>query len=128
MTTLGRTVPLIEDRLRLAGLMERCASVRASNTSALDLERDENAAVETIVAEAQRAIEQGRSRGGCPRLRRDGRLEHAVLEWCGVHVTDGVAAAVTVAQSLVWLGLRTSKVRTYANPLPKDLKGFPFGR
>ncbi len=55
-------------------------------------------------------------------------LEHDVLEWCGVHVTDGVAAAVTVAQSLVWLGLRTSKVRTYANPLPKDLKGFPFGR
>ena len=73
VTTLGRTMPLIEDRLRLAGLMERCASVRASNTSALDLERDENAAVETIVAEAQRAIEQGRSRGGCPRLRRDGR-------------------------------------------------------
>lgn len=55
-------------------------------------------------------------------------LEHAVLEWCGVHVMDGVAAAVTVAQSLVWLGLRTSKVRTYANPLPQDLKGFPFGR
>lgn len=55
-------------------------------------------------------------------------LEHDVLEWRGVHVTDGVAAAVTVAQSLVWLGLRTSKVRTYANPLPKDLKGFPFGR
>ena len=69
----GRTVPLIEDRLRLAGLMERCASVRASNTSVLDLERDENAAVETIVAEAQRAMEQDRSRGGCPRLRRDGR-------------------------------------------------------
>ncbi|WP_312919948.1 aspartate/glutamate racemase family protein [Kocuria sp.] len=73
VTTLGRTVPLIEDRLRLAGLMERCSSVRAPNTSVLDLERDENAAVETIVAEAQRAIEQGRSRGGCPRLRRDGR-------------------------------------------------------
>ncbi|MCT1616906.1 aspartate/glutamate racemase family protein, partial [Kocuria marina] len=47
VTTLGRTVPLIEDRLRLAGLMERCASVRASNTSVLDLERYENAAVET---------------------------------------------------------------------------------
>ncbi|MCG7432772.1 hypothetical protein MHK71_09765 [Kocuria indica] len=73
MTTLGHTVPLIEDRLRLAGLMERCASVRASNTSVLDLERDENAAVETIVAEAQRAMEQARSRGSCPRLRRDGR-------------------------------------------------------
>ncbi|WP_366823689.1 hypothetical protein [Kocuria sp.] len=55
-------------------------------------------------------------------------LEYAVLEWCGVHVTDGVATAVTVAQSLVQLGLRTSKVRTYANFLPKDLKGFPFGR
>jgi allantoin racemase len=30
VTTLDRTVPLIEDRLKLSGLWDRCASVRAS--------------------------------------------------------------------------------------------------
>ena len=37
----------------------------------------------------------------------------------GVPVVDGVAAAVTIAESLVRLGLRTSKIRTYAPPRPK---------
>lgn len=126
VTTLDRTVPLIEDRLRLAGLMERCASVRASNTSVLDLEADEGAAIRSIVAEAQRAIDEDRAEVivlGCGGM---AALEQAVREQCGVPVVDGVAAAVTVAQSLVRLGLKTSKSRTYATPLPKDLKGFPF--
>ena len=128
VTTLDRTVPLIEDRLRLAGLMERCASVRASNTSVLDLETDERAAVQLIVDEAKRAIAEDRAEVivlGCGGM---AALEREVREQCGVPVVDGVAAAVTVAQSLVRLGLTTSKTRTYATPLPKELKGFPFGR
>src|SRR6478735_2936299 len=46
VTTLDRTVPLIEERLHAAGLRARCASVRASGLAVLDLERDEEAAVE----------------------------------------------------------------------------------
>ena len=126
VTTLDRTVPLIEDRLRLAGLMERCASVRASNTSVLDLERDEGAAIQSIVDEAQRSIDEDHAEVivlGCGGM---AALEKAVREQCGVPVVDGVAAAVNVAQSLVRLGLTTSKSRTYAKPLPKTLKGFPL--
>ena len=43
---------------------------------------------------------------------------------------DGVTAAVTIAESLVRLGLSTSKVRTYATPRPKNIIGWPgrFGR
>lgn len=40
VTTLDRTVPLIEDRLKLARLDSRCASVRASGLPVLELERD----------------------------------------------------------------------------------------
>lgn len=36
VTTLDRTVPLIEDRLKLAGLYQRCASVRASGMAVLE--------------------------------------------------------------------------------------------
>jgi len=43
-----------------------------------------------------------------------------------VPVVDGVAAAVTIAESLVRLGLTTSKVRTYATPRPKTVIGWPI--
>ena len=43
----------------------------------------------------------------------------------GVPVVDGVAAAVTIAESLVRLGLRTSKIRTYAPPGPKTFRNWP---
>ena len=55
VTTLDRAVPLIEDRLKLAGLSDRCASVRASGMAVLELETDPDAAVQAIVAEAAAA-------------------------------------------------------------------------
>ncbi len=41
----------------------------------------------------------------------------------GVPVLDGVACAVSLAESLVRIGLRTSKRNTYARPLPKRYAG-----
>ena len=41
----------------------------------------------------------------------------------GVPVLDGVACAVTLAEGLVRLGLKTSKRRTYAAPLAKAYAG-----
>ena len=41
----------------------------------------------------------------------------------GVPVLDGVACAVSLAESLVRLGLKTSKHRTYAAPLAKAYAG-----
>lgn len=43
----------------------------------------------------------------------------------GVPVVDGVTAAVTVAESLVRLGLSTSKVRTYAPRRSKTITNRP---
>src|SRR3712207_3409796 len=48
VTTLDRAVPQIEDRLRLAGLLGRCASIRASGLGVLELEEDPGRAVDTI--------------------------------------------------------------------------------
>lgn len=126
VTTLDRTVPLIEDRLLLAGLDRRCASVRASGLSVLELEEDPRAAVRAIAAEAQRAVDQDHAEViilGCGGMT---GLEEAVREAAGTPVVDGVAAAVKLAESLVGLGLRTSKVRTYAVPRPKRLTGWPL--
>ncbi|WP_334173367.1 aspartate/glutamate racemase family protein [Sinomonas sp.] len=125
VTTLDRTVPLIEDRLKLAGLDARCASVRASGMAVLELEADPGRAVEAIVAEAEWAVREDKAEVivlGCGGM---AELEERIRERCGVPVVDGVAAAVAAAESLVRLGLTTSKVRTYANPRPKKVVGWP---
>ena len=55
-------------------------------------------------------------------------LGEKVRSQTGAPVVDGVAAAVTIAESLVRLRLTTSKVRTYAPPRPKRLTGWPISR
>ncbi|NMR28652.1 aspartate/glutamate racemase family protein [Crystallibacter degradans] len=126
VTTLDRTVPLIEDRLKLAGLDARCASVRASGMSVLGLEEDPDAAVNAIVAEAAIAVAQDKAEVICLGCGGMAGLTERVIERTGVPVVDGVAAAVTIAESLVRMGLTTSKIRTYAPPRPKTFKNWPL--
>ncbi|WP_125617089.1 aspartate/glutamate racemase family protein [Specibacter cremeus] len=125
VTTLDRAVPLIEDRLKLAGLDARCASVRASGLAVLELEEEPERAVEAIVQQSELAVTQDKAEVivlGCGGM---AGLNDQVRERTGVPVVDGVAAAVTIAESLVRLGLSTSKVRTYAAPRPKKVIGWP---
>lgn len=128
VTTLDRAVPLIEDRLLLAGLSARCASVRASGLEVLALEADPAGAVEAIVDQAERAVREDHAEVICLGCGGMAGLTEAVAERTGVPVVDGVASAVTIAESLVRLGLRTSKVRTYAPPRPKTFRSWPPAR
>jgi allantoin racemase len=125
VTTLDRAVPMIEDRLKLAGLDARCASVRASGLAVLELEEDPERAVAAIVEQAECAVTQDKAEVivlGCGGM---AGLDVDIRKRTGVPVVDGVAAAVTIAESLVRLGLSTSKVRTYAAPRPKTFKNWP---
>ena len=130
VTTLDRTVPLIEDRLKLAGLYQRCASVRASGMAVLELEEDPLGAMEAIVRQAELAIRDDKAEVICLGCGGMAGLDEQIRQRTGVPVVDGVTAAVMVAESLVRLGLSTSKVRTYATPRPKKVIGWPgkFGR
>jgi allantoin racemase len=126
VTTLDRTVPLIEDRLKLAGVYERCASVRASGMSVLELEASPQRAIEAIVAQAIEAVSQDKAEVICLGCGGMAGLDQQIRESAGVPVVDGVTAAVALAESLVRLGLTTSKVRTYATPRAKRMIGWPF--
>lgn len=126
VTTLDRTVPLIEDRLLLAGLHTRCASVRSSGLSVLQLEEDHDVAVKAIVAEAEKAVREDKAEVICLGCGGMAGLDAAVRQATGVPVVDGVTAAVKLAEGLVALGLSTSKVRTYAPPRPKRINGWPL--
>lgn len=124
VTTLDRTVPLIEDRLRLSGLWDRCASVRASGLAVLELEESPERALEAIVRQAELAVSEDRAEVICLGCGGMAGLDEQIRHRTGVPVIDGVSAAVTVAESLVRLGLSTSKVRTYAQPRPKVISGW----
>ena len=126
VTTLDRAVPLIEDRLKLAGLTDRLASVRASGLGVLELESDPQRAVEAIVEQSRAAVEQDKAEVICLGCGGMAELEEQVAAATGVPIVDGVRAAVTIAESLVRMGLSTSKVRTYAPPRPKQITGWPI--
>src|SRR6478736_4939 len=128
VTTLDRTVPLIEDRLLLAGLSARCASVRASGLSVLELEEDTERTLDTIIDVSVRTVKEDHAEVICLGCGGMAGLGERVNKATGVPVVDGVAAAVTVAESLVRLGLTTSKIRTYAPARPKKMTGWPITR
>lgn len=128
VTTLDRAVPQIQDRLLLAGLNERCASVRASGLPVLELEADPARAADAIVAEARRAVDEDRAEVICLGCGGMAGLDQRISAATGVPVVDGVAAAVTLAEGLVRLGLSTSKARSYAPPRPKTVTGWPIVR
>lgn len=128
VTTLDRAVPLIEERLLLGGLSSHCASVRSSGLGVLELEGEESKVVNAIVRQAELALKEDGAEVivlGCGGM---AGLDKAIEERTGAPVVDGVAAAVKLAESLVGLGLKTSKVRTYAPPRPKTIVSWPLSR
>ena len=126
VTTLQRSVPAIQDRLKLAGLIDRCASVRASGMSTLEVDENPKGAIAAIVAEARKAVELEHAEVICLGCAGMAGLEEAITSELHVPVIDGVGAAVRLAEALVGLGLSTSKVSTYAKPDPKRISAWPL--
>jgi len=90
------------------------------------LEEDPELAVTAIVAEAEKAVREDRAEVICLGCGGMAGLDERIKSQCGVPVIDGVSAAVTLAESLVTMGLSTSKIRTYAAPRPKRIIGWPI--
>lgn len=126
VTSLRRTIGQIDDRLRLAGLDGRCASVRATEMTVLELEAELDRTVQRIAAEATQAVESDGAEVICLGCAGMTGLAERVEAATQVPVVDGVTAAVGLAESLVRLGLRTSKAGGYAPPRRKNITGWPI--
>jgi allantoin racemase len=128
ITTVDRSTSLIEDRLLVAGLDRNCASIRSVGIDVLELEKDWNRTVDAIVEQASIAIGTDRAEVICFGCAGMAELLEKIQASLGVPVVDGVSAAVKLAESLVTLGLSTSKVLSYARPRPKAFRGWPLDR
>jgi allantoin racemase len=123
VTTLSCSVPVIEHNLVRYGLASRCRSVRASEVPVLALEDTASDARWRISEEIARAIADDRAEAivlGCAGM---AALAAALSDEHGVPVVDGVAAAVKLAEGLVALNLRTSRVGGYQRPGAKNYAG-----
>ena len=119
VTTLSRSVAAIEGNLVKYGLDRRCAKVRAAEVPVLALEDPQSDAYRHIAAEIARAKLEDRAEAivlGCAGM---ADLAARLSAEHGLPVVDGVAAAVKLAEALCGLGLKTSKVSSYAMPRVK---------
>lgn len=125
VTTTRSAVSQIEHSLLTAGLLGRCAAIRATDMRVLDLHDNVEETVDAFVRESRRALADGAEVIvlGCAGTT---GLEERLTAELGVPVVDGVAAAVALCESLVGLGLSTSKLAAYAPPLwDKARNGWP---
>ena len=117
VTTLERTRGQIEDSLELAGVARNCAAVVSTGLGVLELtDPDRTEAAFLTAAEHARTAGAEVLVLGCAGMT---GLQRIVAEKLGMPVVDGVGAAVKLAESLVFLGLNTSRAGSYEKPLPK---------
>lgn len=122
VTTLCRSVPVIEDNIRRYGFDHRCRKVYASDIPVLALDDPASGAFECIsgfiadgLGEGAEAVVLGCA--GMVAFAAELQRRH------GVPVVEGVSAAVGFAETLVACGLSTSKAGLYATPTRKHILG-----
>lgn len=116
VTTLARSVPALEHNLHRYGMAARCARVRSSEVAVLELEHAGSDACNRISAEIDRAMTEDRAEAivlGCAGM---ADLAGRLATQHGLPVLDGVSCAVKLAEAMVGLGLRTSRLGGYAAP------------
>ncbi|MEV4517840.1 aspartate/glutamate racemase family protein [Dactylosporangium sp. NPDC049525] len=122
VTTLDRTRGRAWDLAARYVAPGVCRGVHACDIPVLELDRDPSVA-ERVVALARTALARDGSDVivlGCAGM---ADLPSEVSKRVGVPVVDGVAAATLLVQSLVTLGLSTSKRGEFAPPIPKPYTG-----
>ncbi len=120
VTTLQRSVPIVEDLVARYGFERRCRRVRAVELPVLALEEDPDAR-SRILAEIRRAVSEDRCEAvvlGCAGM---ADLTEWLAQQAGIPVIDGVIAGVRMVEALAGAGLRTSKICAYQSPRPKPV-------
>jgi allantoin racemase len=113
-TTFARGV------VRHYGLDSRLASVRAIDLTTAELIGSLEQVQDRVLAAAQRAIDEDLAEVIVLTGSVFGGMEQKLSPRLGVPVLSGLVCAIKLAQSLMDLGVRTSKVYTYRTPNKRD--------
>ena len=123
VTTLQRTVGRAWDLAAHYGMRESCRNVNAREIPVLEMDVPGSPAREVITAECARAVAEDDCAVnilGCAGM---ADLARQISGRIGGPVVDGIAAATTMVQSLVTMGLTTSTRCEFATPRAKNVRG-----
>jgi allantoin racemase len=128
VTTLERTCVIARHLAEAYDMARFCRGFRATDLTVLDLERMASNARDIVIGECRRrALTEDRSDAivlGCAGT---AELAATISLAIGAPVISGLEAAVKIVESLVVLGLRTSKLGGFAPPLAKRYVGLVEG-
>lgn len=119
VTTLNRSVPIIEELAHKYGMDKFCRKVRAADIPVLALEDGTCNAMEKIEKEILKAVQEDNCEAiilGCAGM---ADLTIELSRRCNIPVVDGVLCAIKMAESMVGAKLQTSKVNAYSYPILK---------
>lgn len=125
VTVLPRVKPFMEEVVHRNGMEHKCASIRCTPLTVLEIEEDIERTKRMMLDEARDAIENDGAEAillGCAGL---GPIDKVMQEALGVPVFDGTACAVKLLEGLFAYGVTTAKVRAYLTPEPKELVACP---
>lgn len=125
VTVLPRVKPFMEEVVHRNGMDARCASIRCTPLTVLEIEADIDRTKRMMLEEARDAIANDGAEAillGCAGL---GPIDKTMQEALGVPVFDGTACAVKLLEGLHGYGVTTAKVRAYLTPEPKELVACP---
>ena len=123
ITTLARSIPVIENNLLKYGLNRRCSSIRACDVPVLDLEKNIVEVRNKITKEVLKARDDDGADVivlGCAGMT---DFSRALMVEHEIPVVDGIAAAVGLVSSLLKMKLKTSKQNGYICPRSKSYSG-----
>jgi allantoin racemase len=128
VTVIDSVKPMLEDMVSVAGMSGRCASIRATSLSVLEIEQDYAHAERVLAEESRRAVKEDGAEAivlGCAGM---GPLDKRLQSELGVPVLDGCGCAITLAESCHRYGITTSKAGAFAmDPQRLPHLGFPIG-
>ena len=128
VTVLERARPIFEELVLKTGLQSKCASIRTTTLSVLDLEKDPGATLRVLTEAGKEAIEEDGAEVICLGCAGMAGLDKPMEQALGVPVLDGVVCAVKLAESAGDYSLKLSKVKAYKKPEPKSFKGLTHFR
>lgn len=114
---------IIGELLHRYGMEDKCISVRTCNLAVLDFENNPERGLEQLAIESRNAVENDGAEAICLGCAGMSKFTSELEKELKVPVFDGVAEAVKLAEALVELGKKTSKVLYFKDPNKKEYKG-----
>ena len=125
VTIMPRIRMMLEELVQRVGVGHRLASIRTSNLTVLDFMKDFEGCKRILIEQAKDTIEKDYAEAiilGCAGM---AGFAAEVAKEVNVPVFDAVASAIKVAEALVDMKMKTSKVLSYKRPEKKEFKGMP---